>query len=98
MYSTILLYTSKILSYSVKEMPVYVESLGKEVMSLEEIGELIENRHKTCHWCDQPLTASDVDCYPHDGGIPVYGFHVKQWVYFTCRKCGYQWALWKLLK
>lgn len=26
----------------------------------------------------------------------VAGFEMPQWLYVVCRKCKYQWALWKL--
>lgn len=34
--------------------------------------------------------------YSHDGGHVVMGLG-RVWLYVTCRKCGYQWALWKLI-
>jgi len=39
-----------------------------------------------------------VEMYEHDGGVFVKESSKKQWVYFTCRRCGYQWALHKLLR
>jgi hypothetical protein len=35
--------------------------------------------------------------YPHGGGVFVEGLDGKQWVYFTCKRCHYKWALWKIL-
>jgi len=42
------------------------------------------------------LKGLPIEHYDHDGGWPVEGFKEKQWLYVTCPKCGYQWALWKL--
>ena len=36
--------------------------------------------------------------YNHIGGIELKGYDKKQWVYFGCVKCDYDWALWKLLR
>jgi hypothetical protein len=40
---------------------------------------------------DEPIKA-----YPHDGGWKVKGLDGLWWLYITCPKCGYDWALWKL--
>lgn len=37
-----------------------------------------------------------IEHYDHSGGWVVAGFEKKQWLYKTCQKCMYQWALWKL--
>ena len=37
-----------------------------------------------------------IEHYEHSGGWAVAGFEKHQWLYKTCQKCGYQWALWKL--
>jgi hypothetical protein len=42
------------------------------------------------------LKSLPIEHYNHDGGWPIEGFKEKQWLYVTCPKCGYQWALWKL--
>ena len=42
--------------------------------------------------------------YPHNGGWLVDAVKDKsddptrQWVYIHCQRCGYDWALWKLMK
>ncbi len=64
--------------------------------------ELDAIRHKVkapCHKTnDGYCTLGAVEMYEHDGGVFVEGEKEKQWVYFTCSRCGYQWALWKLLR
>ena len=50
---------------------------------------------QTCD-CGEPITPLTIDMYPHEGGIKVDGETKKQWVYIHCRKCQYDWALWKL--
>jgi hypothetical protein len=47
-----------------------------------------------CPTCEGVL--GYIENYDHNGGWNVEGFQRKQWLYKTCRKCGYQWALWKL--
>jgi len=49
---------------------------------------------KTCKICNGSLGL--IEHYDHDGGWLVDGFEKKQWLYRTCFKCGYQWAIWKL--
>jgi hypothetical protein len=47
-----------------------------------------------CPTCGAPL--SHVKGYSHEGGWDVRGFARKQWLYRTCPKCRYDWALWKI--
>lgn len=47
-----------------------------------------------CKTCGGPLGL--IQCYPHPSGWPVEGSDEKLWLYKTCARCGYQWALWKL--
>ena len=42
------------------------------------------------------LSHLPIEHYDHDGGWRVLGFKERQWLYITCPKCSYQWALWKL--
>ena len=39
-----------------------------------------------------------IEMYDHDGGEWIQERERKQWVYFTCQICNYQWALHKLLR
>lgn len=75
------------------------EARKTEDLTLEEIGEFIEGAGCICRWCSTPLRARDVRSYPHPNGINVKELSGKQWVHFVCSnsKCGYQWALWKLM-
>jgi len=61
--------------------------------TLEEYEKLLKG--KTCKWCNTPLPTK-IEHYPHDGGWWVQGHFTRLWLYVTCPKCGYQWALWKL--
>jgi hypothetical protein len=36
--------------------------------------------------------------YEHDGGFHVETKVTKQWLYFQCEVCKYQWSLWKILR
>lgn len=51
-----------------------------------------------CRWCEDKGkgTLGPIEHYDHSGGWPVKGFEKKQWLYRTCNRCGYQWAIWKL--
>lgn len=70
---------------------------AEKVLSLAEIGDIIDKHNLPCT-CGATIQGSNIDCYgPHDGGIKVKGYADKQWVYVNCPKCGYDWALWKLL-
>ena len=37
-----------------------------------------------------------IRAYPHDGGWKVPGLNGLWWLYITCPRCGYEWAIWKL--
>ena len=65
-------------------------------MNLNEIALAVENLDINCS-CGEPIHASEVDCYPHDGGVKIDDYTELQWVYFHCPRCEYDWALWKLL-
>lgn len=60
--------------------------------------------HKDCDckgWKRSSLPMPDlsklpIEHYDHDGGWAVKGFKELQWLYVTCPRCGYQWALHKL--
>jgi len=65
--------------------------------SLEEIEATIYQHIKSCPKCGGQLDYN-AKTYPHEGGIEVEGFDKKQWVYFNCLDCDYDWALWKLLR
>lgn len=68
-------------------------------MNLEDYRKQIQT--PTCQWCkgkDQivPLMNEPIEHYDHSGGWTLDGFKEKQWLYITCPKCDYQWALSKL--
>lgn len=70
--------------------------------TLEWYRGLIKRKDCDCnHWkrSKKPmpdLSTLPIEHYDHDGGWPVLGFKERQWLYVTCPRCGYQWALWKL--
>ena len=49
-----------------------------------------------CVSCGEPLAGAPVYGYEHPDGINVDGR--KLWVFAVCPKCGYQNALWKVLR
>lgn len=71
-------------------------------LSREQAQHFREHITKTRCW-DARHPSEEVDLsmepilyYPHSGGWPVPGLAGTYWLYITCPKCGYQWALWKL--
>lgn len=66
------------------------------MVTLEEIKSVIDRYHPLCY-CGNILIGDCIQTYLHPAGIEVEGWPGKQWVYFHCDKCGYDWALWKLL-
>ena len=52
----------------------------------------------SCNWCGSSLDGIEFEMYDHSAGVEVEGYDHPQWLYKTCRKCGYQWAYWKLVK
>ena len=51
-----------------------------------------------CLSCGKEFQYGDIAWYEHPGGVEVKESPNKLWVYFECRKCGYQTALWKIEK
>ena len=51
-----------------------------------------------CEWCHSDLSAGEVKHYRHPSGLPLKGYKERQWIFIECPKCGYEWALWKLIK
>lgn len=49
-----------------------------------------------CDCGHEGLKSLHIEHYPHGAGWPVQGFPELQWLYVTCPKCKYEWALWKL--
>ncbi|RLE38244.1 hypothetical protein DRJ17_04565 [Candidatus Woesearchaeota archaeon] len=62
-----------------------------QVFSLERLREFVESQR--CSWCGGRLK---MKYYDHPNGVETEVG--KVWVYGECQKCGYQWALWKLLR
>jgi len=78
------------------------EFFGKREFSRDEILKfLTENNEKLkCVGCGRSLidTIWYLDHYPHDGGIYLKEYGRRMWVYIHCEKCGYETALWKLVR
>jgi len=75
---------------------------GVEFENLAEIYNFIENakEHINCVGCGKPL--SEVPHYwsfeEHEGGVYVKEFDKRLWIWVHCSNCGYDNALWKLMK
>lgn len=64
-------------------------------MKLSDYEKLLEG--KTCRFhIHPPKIPAKIKSYDHDGGYTVEGFEKKQWLYVTCKSCGYDWSVWKL--
>lgn len=69
------------------------------VLGVHTIAKKVESLNLTCRFCGASIRAGNVGWYEHSDGVPIREtFPNKAWVYFECSKCGYRWALWKLLK
>jgi len=66
-------------------------------MGLKEIGRIVEEKGFRCSFCNNPIKAVNIRSKDHDDGIWVKGFIKKQWVYFLCFRCFYEWSLSKIL-
>ena len=75
---------------------------GVEVKSMAEVFSFVEhNRDRLkCIGCSKPL--SEVGYHysfeRHSGGLFVREFGENVWIWITCHRCGYQNALWKLMR
>ena len=67
------------------------------MVSLSDIRRWADTNDIRCLTCGTRLTSIDMKYYPHEDGIKVDRFG-RVWIYFECPKCGYQNALWKLLR
>ena len=65
-------------------------------MTLKEIAVAIVQKNGECVSCGHPFDLDDIMTYNHNGGITVKGYDKKQWVYFHCKHCDYDSALWKV--
>lgn len=65
-------------------------------VTLGQISRMVKRaRRKTCD-CGKSLTSAIVYTYDHECGDTLPGFSKPQWVFLICRRCGYQWAYWKI--
>lgn len=62
--------------------------------TLDNYQKQIKRTQCTCGY--DSLKNLPIEYYPHDGGWLVQNFKEKQWLFVTCPRCEYQWALWKL--
>ncbi|MDD5048185.1 MAG: DUF6011 domain-containing protein [Patescibacteria group bacterium] len=55
------------------------------------------SRRKNCD-CGTPFSECELmTCDHEEGGVPLDGYAVPQWIWYECPKCGYQTAWWKVL-
>ena len=50
---------------------------------------------KSCWNCGSPMSRRDLKHYAHSGGWYIKGVAGRQWIYFHCRHCNYDTAIWK---
>ena len=72
--------------------------MSEQIKTIKEIAQQIEDLNIKCRWCGRYYALVKLHYYPHSGGIPIKALDGKKaWVYFTCKKCGHDWSLQKLL-
>ena len=71
----------------------------EKIWTHEELEKVRSEAHAECYkkW-GSSCELGEVEMYDHDGGEKIKDISKKQWVYFTCKVCNYQWALHKLLR
>ncbi|MGH7164463.1 MAG: hypothetical protein ACREIS_02930 [Nitrospiraceae bacterium] len=68
----------------------------EQMLTLAEYRQLALEASPRCPDCGESFGGQILDYYPHSRGWKVTGFVERLWLYLTCRRCGYQWSLWKL--
>jgi hypothetical protein len=74
------------------------QAIKTKNMTLKEIAAAVIQLSGECVSCGHPFDLDDIQTYNHDGGIEVKGYDKRQWVYFHCKKCEYDSALWKIVQ
>lgn len=79
-----------------KEVPIDMNPF----FTLETLEIIRKGAKMPCHKTmgDKDCILGEAEMYPHDHGEYVAGKEGKQWIYFTCKRCGYQWAIWKIMR
>ena len=72
--------------------------MTEKIWTLAELEEIRKKSTAGCWKKSGICNLGPVEMYEHSGGVFVEGHKEKQWVYFTCSYCNYQWALWKILR
>ena len=75
-----------------------IEEYKKRVFTIEELEDIRKVAEEKIECVKGGNCELELDMYPHDYGVLVENNPERQWVYFHCAKCGYDWALWKVLK
>ena len=75
--------------------------MEKEVYTPEDLEKIRQKANKekkiSCWKTGKACELNEAEMYNHDGGVKLKDVPEKQWVYFVCRNCDYQWALHKIL-
>ena len=88
------------LGWDVFQVPEKVTIINQEVAKNVRIilhrRLIFGSRVKTCS-CGTPIADCEmITSDQGEGGLPLKGYAVPQWVWFECPKCKYQTAWWKL--
>lgn len=59
--------------------------------TLEEYDKMTKQNCPTCK-----TELGPIEFYPHDGGWKVEGYDTRLWLSKNCRRCRYDWSLWKI--
>lgn len=76
----------------------YYPNLRRKALKLKDYARLaLSQPDAKCHSCGGKLLEEDIEFWgPHSNGWRVEGHPDLIWLYFSCRKCGYQTSLQKL--
>lgn len=70
----------------------------KETNEYHDLEFYISKIKKSECYCGADLHDAKVDHYQHPRGVPLKGYHEKQWILLTCRACGQVYAWYRLYK
>lgn len=67
------------------------------MITKEFVKDLIDREKPRCT-CGSRFRSSNLNSYPHKGGIRLDDDKEPMWYYVSCPVCGYDTALWKIIQ
>lgn len=91
---------SKIQNTAYEDLPasmrITITDRTEAQKSIEKIRESMDHIEKKECRCGEPLNPVNIEYYDHEGGYNLPGFGKPQWLMHHCKKCNYDYSLWKL--